>query len=181
MYVAGDADYVAMAAKEGLIAANKTVCFFTPVIMVQKGNPKSIKSLADMLKPGVKIAQGDEKAAAVGRIMGKLLELNGVDKDAWRKNVVTTTPTVNELAVAVKLGTIDATVVWDSIAKDYKDSSEVIELEPAKNIFPQVEVAILANAENKDGAQAFIDFMVSDEGKAILKKMGYRTDNPAGK
>lgn len=181
VYVAGDADYIAMAAKEGLIKTNQAVCYFVPVILVKKGNPKGITSLSDMTRSGVKIAHGDEKAAAVGRIIAKLLELNGVERSAWDKNVVMTTPTVNELGVAIKLGTIDATVVWDAIAKDFKDVGDVVPLDLQKNVCPEVEVALLTGAENMTGAAAFIEFMTSKRGREILSKQGYLIDRPEAK
>jgi molybdenum ABC transporter molybdate-binding protein len=178
VYIAGDAEYIAMAEKDGLIAASKTVCTFVPVILVQKGNPHKVKALSDLTAPGLKIGQGDEKAAAVGRIMPELLKRNGVDAAAWRKNVVLETPTVNELAMAVKLGTIDATVVWNAIAANYKDAAEAIPIDPAKSICPPVAAAVLKGAANPVAAQAFLDFMTSDRGREILRAAGYTVEKP---
>jgi molybdate transport system substrate-binding protein len=181
VYIAGDAEYVAMAAKEGLVASRGNICRFRPVIMVQKGNPRGLRALADLARPGIKVGQGDPKAAAVGRIMPKLLELNAVDADAWRRNVVLETATVNDLAVAIKLGTLDAVVVWDAIANAYRDSSDAIAIPEDRNICPEVESAVLAFAANKTGAQAFVDFMASEKGMEICRKNGYSVDKPAPK
>lgn len=181
VYIAGDAEYVDLAAKDGLVATRGGICFFRPVIMVRKGNPQGIKALANLTRAGLRIGQGDPKVAAVGRIMPGLLELNGVDAAAWKKNVVLETATVNDLAVAIKLGTLDAVVVWDAIASGYPDASEMIAIPPEKNICPEVESAVLSFAANKAGAQAFVDFMASDRGRAICRKNGYSVDKPAGK
>ena len=178
VYVAGDAEYVDMAAKEGLVANRSVICHFVPVILVQKNNPKQVKSLADLAKAGTRIGQGDEKAAAVGRIMPQLLELNGVDTAAWKSNVVMITPTVTELGIGIKLGTVDAVVVWDGVAAAYTDVGEIIRLEPAKNVYPAVEAAVLKMATNQRGAEAFLAFMASEDGKRILKASGYTLEKP---
>lgn len=181
VYIAGDAEYVDIAVKDGLVDSRGTVCYFYPVIMTRKGNPHGINTLADMTRPGLKIGQGDPKAAAVGRIMPRLLELNGVDAAAWQKNVVLETATVNDLAVAIKLGTLDAVVVWDAIANKYPDVSEIVPIPAAKNICPEVESAVLTSAANKVAARAFVDFMASGKGRDICRKNGYSVDKPAGK
>ena len=80
--------------------------------------------------------------------------------------------------MAVKLGTIDATVVWNAIAANYKDASEAIPIDPAKNICPLVAAAVLKGAANPVAAQAFLDFMTSDRGREILRAAGYTVDKP---
>jgi molybdate transport system substrate-binding protein len=178
VYVAGDAEYITIAEKDGLIAARKALCYFVPVILVPKGNPHKIKTLSDLTGPGLKIGQGDEKAAAVGRIMPELLKRNGVDAAAWGRNVVLETPTVNELALAVKLGTIDGAVVWSAVAINYADATDAIPMDPAKSICPPVCAAVLKGAGNPRSAQAFLEFMASDRGREILRAAGYTIDKP---
>ena len=175
IYIPGDAEYGAMAEKEGLAdsTTRKVICYLTPVIMVPKGNPLGIKTLNDFLKKGVKIGQGDEKSAAVGKQTIKLLALNNIDRNRWNKNVVLSTPTVNELGAAIKLGTITAAVVWNSIAKDYSDVAETIPFEQLKNIVSTVDGVILASCQNRSAAEAFLNFLVSEEGKKILQDAGY--------
>lgn len=181
VYIAGDAEYVDIADRDGLIAGRGRLCYFRPVILTKKGNPHGIKTLADLTRAGLKIGQGDPKAAAVGRIMPKLLEMNGVDPAAWKQNVVLETATVNDLAVAIKLGSLDAVVVWDAIAVGYSDVTDVIAIPPEKNICPEVESAVLAFAENKTGAEAFMAFLASEKGREICRKNGYSVEPAGGK
>jgi molybdate transport system substrate-binding protein len=173
IYIAGDADYIEMAAEQGLVKSKEILCYFLPVIMVQKNNPFKIEGLSDLLKDDIKIGQADEKAAAIGRLMPRLLNLNGIDHTKWQKNVVLSTPTVNELGVGVKLGTLDAAVVWRSIALNYADISEIIKLDPEKNIIPEVGGAVLNSSENPEAAAAFLNFVASNRGQEILKECGY--------
>lgn len=172
-YVTGDADYLEMAAKKKLTGASVTVCQFVPVIMVPKANPKGVASLADLSKPGIKLGQGDPKAAAVGRIMPELLARNAIDTTAWRKNVVTVTATVNDLANAIKLGTIDAAVVWNAIAAAYPDAATAIAIDSAKNIFPDVGAAVLASSKQPAASAAFLEFMTTPWARHVLRQNGY--------
>ncbi len=178
MYIAGDADYVDLAAGKNLIGERATLCHFVPVILVPKGNPRRIASLSDLTESGCRIAQADGEAAAIGRLMPRLLELNGVDAAAWKKNVALSAPTVNELAIAVKLRTVDAAVVWDAVADDYPDAADIIALPRDRNLVPRVEGAVLSFSTNTNAAAAFLAYLRSDAGKAIFARHGYRTEAP---
>jgi molybdate transport system substrate-binding protein len=171
VYIAGDADYIDMAGKAGLVDESAAGCRFEPVMMVRKGNPKKILTLADMAKSGLKIGQADEQATAIGRLMPKLLGLNGVDRKLWKKNIVLTTTTVNELAMAIKLGTVDAVVVWNAVAAKYADDSEIVKI--AENITPAVGAAVLSCGKNRQDGAAFLKFMQSRRGRDIMKRNGY--------
>jgi len=176
VYIAGDADYIRMASEKGLVKSSRSICTFIPVIMVRNGNPKSISSLADLTREGIRIGQGDEKAAAVGRLTPRLLTLNGVDRTAWNKNVLLSTPTVNELGLKVKLGTIDAAVVWQCIALKYPLDGTIVRIDPEKNICPEVAGAVLTVTENPRAAEAFLSFLVSERGREVLVQNGYTVE-----
>ena len=173
IYIPGDVDYIEMAEADMLVTGSKPICRFVPVIIVVKGNPKGIKKLSDLTKAGIKIGQADEKAAAVGRKTLPILKLNDVDVKAWKKNVVMTTATVNELAVAVKLKTIDAAVVWKAVAFSYSKSADIIAIPADKNLTAEVGAAVLLSSSNKEIATKFIDLMVSETGRKILTANGY--------
>jgi molybdate transport system substrate-binding protein len=174
VYICGDAEYADSAKAQGLVDRMATICWFSPVMLVQKGNPHKIVSLADLTRPGLKIGQGDEKSAAVGKIIPRLLSLNSVDEKAWNKNVLLITPTVTELGNAVKLGTVDAVIVWNSIALGYTDVGDIVPI--AHSVAVSVEAAVLTTSNNKRASSQFIDFLTSPAGKKILVSSGYTVD-----
>ena len=178
VYIPGDADYLGMAARKGLVKSQKPISYFVPVLIVQKGNPKGLKTLADLTRPDVRIGQGDLKACAVGRLMHRLLEMNGVDPAAWQKNVKLTTPMVNGVALKVKLRMIDGGVVWRCIAARYSEDSTIVELDPQKNICPVVAGAVLSFSKNPAAAAAFLDFLASERGRQVLTENGYTVTKP---
>jgi molybdate transport system substrate-binding protein len=174
VYICGDAEYADSAMAKGLVDTMNTICWFTPVILVGKGNPHKIEFLNDLTKSGIKIGQGDERSAAIGKIIRKLLTLNSVDQNSWKNNVVLITPTVTELGNAVKLGTVDAVIVWNSIALSYKDIGEIIPI--VHNAMASVEAVALSTSANKPAARTFIDFLKGKTGRKILTDAGYVVD-----
>ena len=54
VFIPGSPDYLAKAEREGLVDPNKVkvLAYLVPAILVQKNNPKGIKSLDDLAEPG---------------------------------------------------------------------------------------------------------------------------------
>ena len=179
IYIAGESEYIDLAIQDGLARKGVTLCRQAPVIMVRKGNPRGIRSLADLLRPGLRIGQGDEKAAAIGHQTVKLLSLHRIDRAAWNRNVVLTTPTVNELGAALRLGTIDAAVAWNPTAQDYAEDVEAVPIDPSRNLVSEVQGAVLSCAEDPGLAQAFLDFLASADSAPFFEKYGYARGKPS--
>jgi molybdate transport system substrate-binding protein len=173
VFIPGDADYVQMANKEGLIEEYKHFSNFIPVILVNKKCKVKINNLRDLIQKGIRIGQGDTLSAAIGRITNKILYKNNISETAWNKNVVLSAAMVNELGLAIKLGTIDAAIIWKTIALDYQNEGRIIPIEKEKNVIADIEVAIIKNSTNKETAKDFLNFITSEECKQILTEYGY--------
>ena len=119
LYMPGDMHYIDKAEEDGLLAAQQTVCYFVPVILVQKGNPHDIRTLRDLLKPGLKVGLGDPQACAVGHVSAEIFAKNGIAEDDLAENVKYRSATVNELGNHIKLKHLDAVIVWDAVAAYY--------------------------------------------------------------
>lgn len=178
VYMPGDEHYVELARQEGLVASSRPACYFVPVILVRKGNPKGIRTLRDLLRPDVALALGDPQACAIGRQTQMVLSKNGIASDEVDKQVVFRSLTVNELAVHLEVGKADATVVWDAIAAQYAASADVVPIPPGENVFSHVTVAVLKSCKDRPLAGEFIEFLRADEGRAIFRRHRYRTEPP---
>jgi molybdate transport system substrate-binding protein len=178
LYMPGDARYVAQAEREGLIASTRDACYFIPVILVRKGNPKDIQGVSDMARRGLRIGLGNERACAIGRVSSEILRKNGVDLKEVERNVVFRSLTVNELGVHIKMGRLDATLVWDAIAAQYPNEGEIVPIPNEKNVISTVPIAVLASSKQKNEAKVFQDFVVSEEAQAIFAKHHYTTEAP---
>ena len=177
LFMPGDVWYVdRLQELTGKVVSKTQVSWFVPVIIVRKGNPKKIAALDDFFRDDVKVALGNPKACQVGRISGEILRKNGLDRS--RLPNVKESLTVNELGVWVKMGDVDASIVWDAIAANVADAVDVIPIPKDRNVISNVVVGLLSTSRNRDAAKRFIDFMTSEAGRAILKRRGYRTEAP---
>ncbi len=178
LYMPGDKHYVDQAAKEDMIFSQSSVCYFVPTILVQKGNPKNIHTLADLLKPGVKVGLGDPKACAIGRKTMQILAKNNISRQDIEKNVFFQSLTVNELGLQIQAKSLDAVIVWDAIAKYYPDEGEEISIPPTMNVISTVDIGVLKFTANRSPAEGFLQFAASDKGKAIFRKHLYTIELP---
>ncbi len=177
LFMPGDAFYV----KEldrltgGRVARQTTVCYFVPVILVQKGNPKQVRTLRDLARADVALALGRPEACQIGRISRRILKQGGVT-DLGKE--VKESLTVNELASWVKLRHVDAAIVWDAIAANVADDTDTVEIPQAQNVISRVVVGLMKDAPRKADARRFVEFMTGPGGQAILKARKFRTDSP---
>ncbi|MCK9169915.1 MAG: molybdate ABC transporter substrate-binding protein [Treponema sp.] len=168
--IIGSEDVYKTAVDKKLAYAPVLIAHHTPCIAVLKGNPKGIKSLADMAKPGVRVILGDPKANAVGLSAQNMITKNKLP--GINTNTVAQTSTVNELVVQLTMGQADAAIVTkDSVASS--DKLEIIEIPAEQNIDQLIPVGILTVTRQKDAAQKFVDFTASAAGKACFKKFGF--------
>jgi len=176
LYMPGDKEYVDQAANEDMILTRNSVCYFVPVILVQKGDPKNIARLHDLLRPGLKVGLGDAKACAVGRQTRQILSKNNIAWQDIEKNVAFQSLTVNELGMQIQAKALDAVIVWDAIAWYYADHGTAISIPPEQNIISTVDVGVLAFTENRSLAEKFVEFAASDEGSAVFAKHHYTVE-----
>jgi len=178
LYIPGDKHYVDQADDAGMILSRRTVCYWTPTILVQKGNPKGIGSLQDLLKPGVKVGLGDPNACAIGRSTVQILAKNGIEWAQISENVRFQSLTVNELGMQIQARSLDAVVVWDAMARYYSRYGDQIPIPLENNIVSTVDAGILKFTKNKEAAEKFVAFLVSEKGREIFARHNYDTEPP---
>lgn len=184
LYLAADDFFTDKAVKEGLAAETIPIAHQRPVIAVRKDSKKKIESLRDLLKPGVAIAMGNVEATAVGKAVKNRLEKIEVgDTNRWLqleervRDEGVFKPTVNDIATDVKLGAVDAALVWDSTVAmpKYKKELKAIvipELEAAPDL---ISIAVLNSSSNPTAALRFARFVTArDRGLKSFKKYGTR-------
>ncbi|MCS7223270.1 MAG: molybdate ABC transporter substrate-binding protein [Armatimonadetes bacterium] len=175
LFLPGEDFYVEQAEARGYVVKKAVLGYFIPVILVRKGNPKGIKSLADLAKPGLRVGLGDPRACAIGAVGEEVLKKNGLAEKV-RKNVVLRAVTAPELANALRLGAIDACLNWDAIANYpwVRPAVEVITIPPHQNLVTSNPLAILKTASHPQEAELFFEF-AQREGQKILQAHGFTT------
>lgn len=176
LYMPANISYIADAAKHGLTAESISTAYLTAVIVVHKDNT-SINSLEDLTKPGVRISLAD-KTAAVGKFTRRILAENGL-LEAIEKNVTVTKPTVNNIVEDVSLGSVDATIAWDAVARNFSDLRTI--KAPMFTADRRTAAVAVLNTTNNPSAALHLARYISakDKGNQVFKDNGFETPKMA--
>ena len=178
LYMPGDKHYIEQAARADMILSQRSVCYWVPTILVQKGNPKKIRQLDDLLKPGIKLGLGDPQACAIGRTSKQIFEKNNIPWEDIEENLAFPSLTVNELGMQIQARALDAVIVWDAIARYYKEYGDEIPIPVENNIISTIDIGVLKFTKNQELAEKFVDFITSEAGRQIFQKHNYSTRPP---
>jgi molybdate transport system substrate-binding protein len=178
LYMPGDEYYVDQAAQEGMILSQKSVCHFVPTILVQKGNPKNIRRLQDLLRPGLRLGLGDARTCAVGRTAKEIFTKNNIAWGDVEKNLAFQSLTVNELGMQIQAGSLDAVIVWDAIARYYSEHGTEVPIPAEQNVISTVDLGVLSFTRNRLLAEEFVEFVTSQRGGDIFRKHNYTVELP---
>ena len=171
-YMPGALAYIQSAMDKGFVDKTENVVYHVITIVVPKGNPAQITSLEDLAKPGVRVAIGEPTGPAIGQGTKKMLEKDGL-WEAVSANAVVRTATVNELLVYVAMDQADAALIFEDLYNP--EAMEKIDIPKAQGKVDVVPIGTLTFSKNPENAEKFMNFVASDEGKAIFAKHGFET------
>ena len=160
----------------GLIdtATIRTLYLRSSAILVRPGNPKGIKGIKDLAKPGLRIlvVQGAGQLGMWEDVAGRTGSVKLVD--AVRRNIGFFAPNSGE---AKKLWSSDLTydvwLIWTIWQKENPASADLVDTEPENKIYRSCGIALTNRSEQKTLAREFADFLQSSEGREIFVKWGW--------
>jgi len=142
------------------------------VIAVPKGNPRRVAGLADLARPGAKVALCAPQVPCGAAARAAL------DAAAVRLTPATLEQDVRGALAKVRLGEVDAALVYRTdvrVAAGGLDAVEFPESARAVNDYP---IVVLKHAANREVARAFVDYVRSDAGRAVLTAAGFQAPQP---
>jgi len=139
----------------------------TMEIAVPPNNPADIAAVTDLAKPGVKVA-----------LCQAQVPCGTVAKQVFDNAKITVKPVTEEADVKsvlskVQLGEVDAGVVYVTDVRAAGDKVKGIEIASDVNASTSYPIAALTKAPNAAGAKAFVDFVLSAAGMAVLTQDGF--------
>ncbi|MBF0531437.1 MAG: substrate-binding domain-containing protein [Deltaproteobacteria bacterium] len=160
----------------GLIDAStiRSMYLRPSAILVRPGNPKGIKGINDLAKPGFRIlvVQGAGQVGMWEDVAGRTGNIKLVD--GVRRNIGAFAPNSAE---AKKIWgadpAYDAWLIWTIWQKESPASADLVNTEPENTIYRSCGVAITNRSEKKVLDKEFADFLQSAEGQAIFVKWGW--------
>ncbi len=172
VYIPGDLMDMEKAQEKGFVDSFSEVVKHIPVIGVPKGNPAGVTALADLAKPGIAVILGDPKSNAIGKKAEKILTKNNLLEQV-RANVVVEDATVNEMVAHLAMEQGDASLIWEDNVVGV-DEIEIIPIPEDQNMIEVCPIGVLSFSAEPELAQAFVDFVLSEEGIAIFTKHGFK-------
>jgi molybdate transport system substrate-binding protein len=148
------------------------------IVILPASNPANIQSLANLAKPGVKIAMATNTvpvgAATIAFINSLANTTYGQNwKNSTMGNVVTWETSEPAVADKVSLGEVDAGFVYQSTASS--GTFQTLPIPKNDNYLQTYTIGILQGSANKDAAAEFEQLMVSPVGQQILEQYGFAT------
>lgn len=169
------------AVEQGVIATESVVFVQNKLaIVVPKGNPAGVASMADLGKDGLKLVVAAAEVP-VGQFARESVCKAALDTATYGEdfagavgaNIVSEEDNVKAVLTKVQLGEADAGVVYATdVTAEVAADVELIEVPAEVNVIANYPIAA-AEGGNLELAQAFIDFVLGPEGQAILESYGF--------
>jgi molybdate transport system substrate-binding protein len=138
------------------------------VIVTKPGNPKQVKTLADLANLDVVSLCGE--TVPCGKYAAQILQTAGVTIPEIK---VTRGQDVKATLAAVATGDADAAIVYVTDAKSAGSTVEAVTIPDAQNAVATYPIATLTASVNKPTSQAFIAYVMSSKGQATLRSYGF--------
>lgn len=145
-------------------------------LAVPEGNPKGIDSfdaLAEHLEAGdILLAMGNSDVP-VGQYTQKILTWYGLDEAALANaGCITYGTNVKEVTTQVSEGSVDAGVIYctDAFSAGLTIVDEATPEMCGQVIYP---AAVLNTSEHQEEAQAFLDYLSTDDAMAVFEEVGF--------
>lgn len=138
------------------------------VIAVPRGNPEGVKGLADLGKPGVKVA-----------LCATQVPCGAAARTALDSAGVTLTPATLEQDVKgalakVKLGEVDAALVYRTDARAASADVTGVEFPESARAVNDYPIVALKDAPNPTAARAFVAYVRSAAAQTVLVEAGFQ-------
>jgi molybdate transport system substrate-binding protein len=136
-------------------------------IVVEKGNPKGIAGLTDLARADLVVILAAE-AVPAGRYAREALAAAGVtvEPKSLEENVKAV---LNKVA----LGEADAGIVYTTDVRSAGERVGGVAIPDPQNALASYPIALVKHPSLRDDAKAFVAFVLSAEGRAVLARFGF--------
>jgi molybdate transport system substrate-binding protein len=142
----------------------------TSAILVQRGNPKKIRSMSDVAKEGIQVAVS--VSGCLTGVWDDLATKAGFAEQI-RTNTVAYADGCGELMSFINKKKVDAILGWDAFKNLNMETMDRIELPERLQVHRSTAIGVITFSKNKELAKEFIDFLVSEKGKRIYEEYGW--------
>lgn len=171
LFLPADISYIEDARRKGLVQESIPAAYLTAGIAVPRGNPKNIRTLADLRRNDVRVSLANP-SAAIGKFTKNVL--SGVH--LWKQieeNAAVFKFTVNDIAQDVATGAADAAIVWDAVVGLF-DNLDFIHVPEFDQKRKTATIGVLTSSPNPTSALRFARYLTAaDRGLLHFKDAGF--------
>jgi molybdate transport system substrate-binding protein len=165
--VFASADLANMAKVEDLTGTPRNFASNLLEIVVEKGNPRGVEGLGDLAAADLKVVLAAPEVPA-GKYAAEVLAKAGVTV-----RPVSQEDNVKAVVTKVALGEADAGIVYRTDVAAGGGKVEGVELPEDQNVLATYPIATVKATKAQDQAQAFVDLVLSAEGRRVLEQHGF--------
>jgi molybdate transport system substrate-binding protein len=136
-------------------------------IVVEKGNPKGVKTLEDLANPDLKVVLAAPEVPA-GKYAKQMLDKAGVTVKP-----VSQEDNVKAVVTKVSLGEADAGIVYTTDVTAGGDKIQGVDIPKDQNVTATYPIAMVKASKQQQQAQAFVDLVRSPSGQQVLESFGF--------
>lgn len=178
VFASADQNQMAVVTDAGGVEESSVFATNVPVVAVPTGSD-AVSEFADLATPGLRLVLAAEDVP-IGRYSREILANASTEEglgitfsDDVLANLVSEEANVRAALSKVQLDEADAGIVYTTDLGAAEGEVKGIEIPEEYNVIATYPIAALTESGNSDVAAAFVAFVLSDEGQAILAEFGF--------
>ena len=142
------------------------------VLAVPDGNPKGIESFADLGTDKLSLLALGNEDVPVGQYSEEILTNLGILDQLEQENKITSGSNVKEVTTQVSEAAADAGIIYatDAYSAGLPVVAQADDTMRKQVIYP---AAVLNISENQDAAEAFLDYLKTDDCMKVFEEVGF--------
>ena len=142
------------------------------VLAVPDGNPKGIESFADLGTDKLSLLALGNEDVPVGQYSEEILTNLGILDQLEQENKITYGSNVKEVTTQVSEAAADAGIIYatDAYSAGLPVVAQADDTMRKQVIYP---AAVLNISENQDAAEAFLDYLKTDDCRKVFEEVGF--------
>ncbi|WP_227937615.1 molybdate ABC transporter substrate-binding protein [Alkalihalobacillus deserti] len=175
VFASADFSHMEALQDQNLVGKDTTFSHNTLTVLLPKSNPGNLSSLQDLSEVKHNLVIGID-AVPIGIYAREFLDnanaaFGSGYKEKVMSNVVSMETNTRAVAGKVTLGEADAGIVYvTDVIPSIEDKVITIEIPDNLNVLTNNTMAIVNDSKNKELAEQWIDFIMSEEGQNLLAK-----------
>lgn len=170
LFTPAASDYLEKSKKAGIVLKATEMLKQTPVFGLSNTGSKLIKNFSDLIKSDIRIALGNEDTMALGKTYLKIeKKLPSIVIKGMQKNTIVKAINVNQIVNYVKLGVVDAGLMFETVANSH--GLAFINIPELSNVIETAYLITLKFSKHPKQVEKFRNYLTID--KTVFNKYGY--------